>query len=444
MTSRAASDGDSVVLVPLASVARRAVGLWVARAGVRVVALRAHLVTRGSGSALLRVARRAKRSARRMVGVGAVTLRAIGVACVRRNECALARVAIAAESRCARGRSEIVRKVTRRAPRCAAVRSRVRRRHARMTRRAFARDCSRVAVWRVARRARARGHHGVRRVRGRVARRAGRCCLRGVVRRVAAQAIVVHRRSLRRERRLCAVASNARLLRARDEVVWLVARQARVVARGLRPRRRRVTARARRLCSCANGVSGVAVEAAPRPDVIGVRRRELGVARRAVLRRDGRVGVRRVAVRARDARVNADGGVRASRARVTRNARRGRRRRECVTGQAIMLRALDAEGVRARRLRRVAFRAARDIRLCEAMRRDVVTRRARNPVFLDVSVVSLARAKLLPLRWDELRRNAVVATSLEVDEKPDDRRAREGRNERRCRELRAARHVPLP
>jgi hypothetical protein len=176
--------------------------------------------------------------------------------------------------------------------------------------------------------------------------------------------------------------------------------------------------------------------------VLGVRRRELGVTRRAIRWNDRRIAVRLMAVGARDVRMNADRGVRALRLCVTRNASRRGLRRERVTREAIVFRMRRAEHVRVSALGFVTRRARRNARIFETDFFVIVTSLARDVVIVDVNAVSHARTKLAPLRWDELWWNAVAAMH-DVNDERDDRRCDDRRGERGTHDFRSPRHGPL-
>ncbi len=254
---------------------------------MRLVTADAALVAGGRRLLLGGVAGAARHRRRwRMGHLRAMTGPAIGVTRVCRDECGLARVAIPAKGLLAQPR-EVMRLV---AP--------------------LARDASGVGGGiehgdlRVAARARDRDDRGVIAVRG-VAGAAGflgsmfdldvlvAADARGrspgrIMRRVAACTDRVGRRHVRGQRRLLAVAADASLLATRHEVVGLMATDARVVTRRMRPRGLSVARRACNRGGCRRPVRAVTVETPLRAGVLAVLRRALVVAARTISRDDGR------------------------------------------------------------------------------------------------------------------------------------------------------------
>ncbi len=384
--------------------ARRASLLRAACTGVSVMTGRALLVALRRARLLLRVARGARGRESGPVRVRPVTVRAVGVARVRAHERLLARVTRPAEGGTVRRGREVVRRVARGACRAARVGRRVSGRDRPVAGGAFGRDLVWIAVRRMARRAHARRRDGaeccdcrVTRVDPTVAIAARRRGLRRRVRRMAAETLGVRRDRLRSERGLHAVAPDARRL-GRDEVVRLVAREARIMVRGLRQAGGRVALRARGRRTSRRGVAGVTVETSLAVRVIGVGGRELLVAARAILWGDRRLLVGAMAVGTRRRRVDADRRVRPFGARVTRDARRRLLRGKRVTREAI------TGGLRIERMRVCLFglvtpQAWRDPRVLEPDPLVVVALLARDGVLVDVGFVPGARAKLLPVRW---------------------------------------------
>ena len=267
------------------------------------------------------------------MSVRAMTVRAVDVPCVRAHERLLLRVTCPAERCLVHRLRKVVWRMARGARGAAAVGRRVCRRDALVAARTIGRHFARIAMRRVARRARGSSRDGAQRRHGRM-RRVNRAVAAdargrrsgGRVRRVAAQTFCVGGDGHRRERRLDAVAPGARLLGG-DEVVRLVTRQARVVVRGLGPRWRRVTPRARGRRLRRRCVARVAVEASLAVGVIGVRGRQLRVTAGAVLRRDRGLAMGSVAIGARRRCVNTgDRRLRSLRIRMAGDARRRRRR----------------------------------------------------------------------------------------------------------------------
>jgi hypothetical protein len=264
-------------------------------AAMRIVAERALLVPGRCAGRLLRVTTAARGRRRGLVRRGSVARRAVGVTPEGRNAGALGAVAFRAEGELRSGRRERVRLVALHAEQALSVRAAIAGRHFGMARRARARlGVGVVSVGHVARDA---GilvsmidvNLGVAAATRR--RRGPRC-----VRRVARGALRVRHRLFGcqrgQQRRLGAVAADADSRGLRDEVVRLVAGEARVVPSRLGTCRVLVTSGAGRARSTGGVVRFVAIEAVLAVFVLSVRERSLVVTIDAGFHRDRRRFVR--------------------------------------------------------------------------------------------------------------------------------------------------------
>src|SRR5579859_4161534 len=226
------------------------------------------------------------------------------------------------------------------------------------------------------------------------------------------------------------------------EVVRLVARETRVVARGLRARGFFVTTRAPHDGRARRLVRLVAVAAVLASLVRGMAQRALLVAARARLRRDRRCLVWVVALLAVDGRVLDHGSVRAQLLGVATDAGRRIARREGVARKAVGF--TFAPGVRVRRLLGVAARADIGSRFRKVAFGSVAIT-AGDVAFSDVSLVPDARAKVGVRRRNVLTRHDGIG-SLRKDAKKSGR-SRQGEKEHgRCETgdgaRRSTHHVP--
>ena len=219
---------------------------------------------------------------------------------------------------------------------------------------------------------------------------------------VAARALGVNRRRRGDERRFDAVTAHAHASRLGDEVMRLVAGEARVVVRRLRPGRPLVARSARLQRRFRRLVRAVAILATLALGMGGVRKGPFVVARCAVLRRDGRRGVWVMAIVALDGCVLRHPGMRPLRLRMAAETCRGRLRGEGVARETPG-RMLPAR-MRVRRLCTVAAGAHARPWVREAARFETVAVPADHRPFPDVLLVPCTRTKLGPRRRNDLRR----------------------------------------
>jgi hypothetical protein len=219
----------------------------------------------------------------------------------------------------------------------------------------------------------------------------------GRVRHVAAGAYRVRRRRFRRESDLLAMTADARGLPTGDEVVRLMAADARFVAAGRGPGGLDVTRRARIERRKRGVMAAMAIEAARRVRMRCVLRRSLAMAARAIGHDDRRRLVDLVALGALERRVPHHGMALALGLGVAADARRlGKIGRERVARQTRGRRRPEAASVRDGGLLGVAVAAHGRSRVLEPVALEVVAGAACDIGLSDVSLMSRARSKLSP------------------------------------------------
>jgi hypothetical protein len=403
--ARVASSFDVLVrttlLVRVTGRAGRRLGEEGARVGL--VAAGTRLVALGCRGLLLRVAARTGERDRGLVRRGAVTGRAGAVALVGGDELRLAGVTRHAQP-CPRRWCEIVLLVTAHARSTPPMTRRVGRGDGLVAARAGD-DLRSWAGWMrlVARDAGALAPVSDPDVRMATAARLRRA-LRGVWR-VTGQARRVRGGASGEKNLLGLVAAQTGNRTPRDELVRLVAADTVTVGGWLRSLLLGVTGCARGEGGGCRIVAAVAIEAAARPHMFGVRGRALGVAGRAAPRHDRWSAMDLMALRTLGRCVHLHGRERPLGRGVARDARRRfLLRSKRMTREASGL-ALRIPGVWARDLLRVTLCAWRDSRVLETFALEIVTSTARDLSRIDVRQMTEARAVLGPRGRNHGRRH---------------------------------------
>ena len=413
------------------------------RPPMRFVAARTLLMSRWGGRLLLRMALATSRRRHRVMRRGPVARSAIGVPRTRGRQGGLLEVAFCTKSGLLRW-GHVMACVATDACRCTLVSCRIDERDAAVTGRARGDFGVGRAVRHVAARARVLAgaddlHVGVAAC-ARVSSRPGR------VRSMAARAHRMRRGDGCGQRRLCLVAANASTCAARNEVVRLVAIDARIVAGRLWTAGLCMARRARVDRTDRGGMRRVAIETFFRPCMLRVDRRPLLVARVAALRPGKGLGVHRVALRAIDSGVRVDWRKRACRLTMASDAR-GRR---LVGGEGMARNAVDScarcafAWMSMRRFGRMTSRARRASGILEPVSLNVMAIVARRLAPPDVRLVAGTCSVSGPRGRNESRRRR-GRPAWQLRHEPSDGRSDHRRSgEERPRDGATASHSPTP